>query len=143
MNMHTHMSNISILLTHPLTLSCFIPFPIHLSTLPFYLLGDPLSCARGANIHPPLSLVSYQLFFPVCLTHPEDTPQIKLHIYSRRGIYNQRENYNQWPFCGLFSYVKIFFSTFFFLHLKLRTICYKKQEKKSSKKCCFRGEKLS
>ncbi len=53
--------------------------------------------------------------------------------YSRRGIYNQREKYNQWPFRGLFSYVKIFFSIFFFLHLKLRTICYKKQEKKVRK----------
>jgi hypothetical protein len=53
---------------------CFILFP-------FYLFGDPSSYARGANIHPPSSLVSYQLFSPCCLTHPEDTPQIKLHIY--------------------------------------------------------------
>jgi hypothetical protein len=60
---------------------CFIPLPLHVTTLPFYLLGDPFSCARGANIHPPSSLVSYQLFSSCWLTHPEDTPQIKLHIY--------------------------------------------------------------
>ncbi len=46
-----------------------------------YLLGDPSSFARGANIHPLLSLVSYQLSSPCCLTYPEGTPQIKLHIY--------------------------------------------------------------
>ncbi len=50
------------------------PFPVN-------LLGDLSSCARGANIHPPSSLVSYQLFPPCCLTHPKDTSQIKLHIY--------------------------------------------------------------
>jgi hypothetical protein len=48
---------------------------------PFYLLGDPSSFARGANIHPLTSLVSYQLSSPCCLTHPEGSPQIKLHIY--------------------------------------------------------------
>jgi hypothetical protein len=46
-----------------------------------YLLGDPSSFAHGANIHPLSSLVSYQLSSPCCLTHPEGTPQIKLHIY--------------------------------------------------------------
>ncbi len=61
-------------------------------------------------------------------------------IYSRRGIYNQREKYNQWPFRGLFSYVKNFFSTFFFFHLKLRTICYKKQEKKVQKNFVLEGK---
>jgi hypothetical protein len=81
MNMHAHMSSNSTLLTHPLPCLCFIPLPLHLSTLPFYLLEDPFSCARGVNIHPSSSLVIYQLFSPCCLTHPEDTPQIKLHIY--------------------------------------------------------------
>ncbi len=56
-----------------------------------------------------------------------------INKYSRRGIYNQRGKYNQWPFRSLFSYVKFFFSIFFFLHLKLRTICYTKQEKKVRK----------
>jgi hypothetical protein len=51
------------------------------SISPFYLLGDPSSFARGANIHPLSSLVSYQLYSPCWLTHPEGTPQIKLHIY--------------------------------------------------------------
>ncbi len=63
----------------------------------------------------------------------EDGGKSADHVYSWRGIYNQREKYNQWPFRSLFSYVKNFFSTFFFLHLKLRTICYKKQEKKGQK----------
>jgi hypothetical protein len=35
------------------------------------------------------------------------------------------------------------FSTFFFLHLKLRTIFYKKQEKKVRKNFVLEGEKLS
>ncbi len=66
--------------------------------------------------------------------------QVSRGAYSRRGIYNQREKYNQWPFRGLFSYVKNFFSTFFFLRLKLRTICYKKQEKKVQKKFVLEGK---
>jgi hypothetical protein len=38
---------------------------------------------------------------------------IQLYIqYSRRGIYNQRGKYNQWPFRGFFFYVKIFFFDF-------------------------------
>jgi hypothetical protein len=53
-----------------------------------------------------------------------------LQVYSRRGMYNQREKYNQWGFRLHFYCVKTKFSTFFFLHLKLRTIFYKKQEKK-------------
>ncbi len=72
-------------------------------------------------------------YLPLHITTDSDNNLIKYRTYSRRGIYNQREKYNQWPFRGLFSYVKFFFSTFFFLHLKLRTICYKKQEKKIQK----------
>jgi hypothetical protein len=48
---------------------------------PVYLLGDSSSFARGANTHPLLSLVGFQLFSPCGLTHPKGTPQIKLHIY--------------------------------------------------------------
>jgi hypothetical protein len=48
-------------------------------------------------------------------------------------MYKQREKYNQWGFRRHFYHVKIKFSTFFFLQLKLRTICYKKQEKKVRK----------
>jgi hypothetical protein len=40
----------------------------------FYLLEDPAFDDRCANVHPPLSLVSDQLFIPCCLTLPEDTP---------------------------------------------------------------------
>ncbi len=65
-------------------------------------------------------------------------------MYSRYGMYNQRENYNQWGFCHHFYRVKTKFSTFFFLRLKLRTIGYKKQEKKDQKNYVLqRGEKLS
>jgi hypothetical protein len=67
--------------THPLLLSLIYPTPLACTNPSFYLLVDSSSYAHGANIHPLLSLVSYQLFSPCCLTHPEDTPQIKLHIY--------------------------------------------------------------
>ncbi len=41
-------------------------------------------------------------------------------------------------FCGLFSHVKIVFSTFFiFLHFKLSKICFKNQEKKVRKNFVF------
>jgi hypothetical protein len=56
-------------------------FPIASLNSLVNLLGDPSSFARGANIHPLSSLVSYQLSFPCCFTHPEGTPQIKLNIY--------------------------------------------------------------
>jgi hypothetical protein len=68
-------------LTRPLLLSLIYPAPLAYSNPSLYLLGDPSSYARGANIHPLSSLVSYQLFSPCCLTRPEDTPQIKLHTY--------------------------------------------------------------
>ncbi len=61
-----------------------LAFSIPLSpsfVFPVTYLGDPSSFARGANIHPLSSLVSYQLFSPYYLTHPEGTPQITLHIY--------------------------------------------------------------
>ncbi len=48
-------------------------FPFARINYPFYLIGDPFSCDRGANIHPLSSLVSNQLFTPCCLTQPEDT----------------------------------------------------------------------
>jgi hypothetical protein len=60
--------------------SLIYPAPLRMYQ-PSHLLGDPSSYACGANIHPLLSLVSYQLFSPCCLTRPEDIPQIKLHIY--------------------------------------------------------------
>jgi hypothetical protein len=45
------------------------------------LLGEPAFFARGANAHPFLPLVCYQLFTPLLLHQPQGTPQIKLHIY--------------------------------------------------------------
>jgi hypothetical protein len=80
-NIHTYMSSNSTRLTRPLTLFLLYPAPLIRINLPPYLLEDPFSCARDVNIHLPSSLVSYQLSSPCCLTHPEDTPQIKLHIY--------------------------------------------------------------
>jgi hypothetical protein len=57
-------------------------FPFASSNSLVYLLGDPSSFARGVIIHPLSSLVRYQLSSPCCLTHPEGTPQTKLHIYT-------------------------------------------------------------
>ncbi len=68
-------------LTRPSFYLWFIPLPLEGINHPLCLLRDPSSYARGANIHPLSSLASYQLFSPCCLTHPEDTAQIKLHIY--------------------------------------------------------------
>ncbi len=67
-------------LTRPYFCLWFIPLPFACINHSLYLLGDPPSDACGANIHPLSSQVSYQLFSPCCLTRPEDTPQIKLHI---------------------------------------------------------------
>jgi hypothetical protein len=51
-------------------------------TLLFYLLGDPASFTRGANTHPLLSLVCYQLFSPCCFTHPK-TPHRSSYIFTQ------------------------------------------------------------
>jgi hypothetical protein len=67
--------------THPCFHLWLIPFPFAWISVLLYLLEDPSSYERGANIHPLSSLVSYQLSSPCCLTHPKDNPQIKLHIY--------------------------------------------------------------
>jgi hypothetical protein len=53
-----------------------------MSQRPFlYLLGDPSFGDRGANVHPPSPLASDQLFTSCCLTLPEDTPPLMLHVY--------------------------------------------------------------
>ncbi len=59
-------------LTHPCFHLWLIPFPLARINCPLYLLGDPSSCDRGANIHPLSFLISYQLFPPCCLNHPID-----------------------------------------------------------------------
>ncbi len=46
-----------------------------------YLLGDPFSFACGANTHPLLSLVSYQMFSPCYFTHPK-TPLRSSYIFT-------------------------------------------------------------
>jgi hypothetical protein len=74
-------SNISLLPTHLLSPLLLHSIPLTQTSRPVYLLGDPSSFARGANTHPLLSLVGYQLFSPCCLAHPKGTLQIKLHIY--------------------------------------------------------------
>jgi hypothetical protein len=78
---HTHtFSDVSSCWPTPCPPLCFIQS----------LLYNPPSClltwrslffALGANTHPLLSLVGYQLFSPCCLTHPKGTPHIMLHIY--------------------------------------------------------------
>ncbi len=53
-----------------------------LLTLPlFYLLGGPAFLARGANTHPLLSLVCYQLFTPCCYSHPKAPHRSSYNIY--------------------------------------------------------------
>jgi hypothetical protein len=59
------------LLCQPLPLLPITPFPFALANPSFYLLGEPASLACGANTHPLLSLVWYQLFSPCCFTHPK------------------------------------------------------------------------
>jgi hypothetical protein len=60
------------LLSHSIPLAQPVPLFTYLE-IPLLLLV--------VRTHPLLSLVSYQLFSPYCLAHPEGTPQIKLHIY--------------------------------------------------------------
>ncbi len=64
-------------------------FPVSLQLAPFiwfnpsfYLLGDPASFAHGANTHPLLSLVCYQLFSPCCFTHPK-APHRSSYIFTQ------------------------------------------------------------
>jgi hypothetical protein len=61
--------------------SLLILLPLHELTHLFYLLGDPSFGDRGANVHPLSSLASDQLSIPCCLTLPEDTPWLILHVY--------------------------------------------------------------
>ncbi len=65
------------------------PIPLLHSIFLSYLLRDPSSFARGANIHPLPSLVSYQLFSPFCLTHPEGTPTDQVTYLHRRHQQHQ------------------------------------------------------
>ncbi len=67
--------------TLPLLLSLLFPAPTACINPSFYSLGDPSSFARGANTHPLLSLVSYQLFSLAVSPTPR---HLTLHIY----IYN-------------------------------------------------------
>jgi hypothetical protein len=63
-----------------------LPHPLFYSTNPFYittfyLLWKPAFLARGANTHPLLSLVCFQLFTPYCFTHPETAHRSSYSIY--------------------------------------------------------------
>ncbi len=110
---------------------------------PVYVLGDPFSFARGANIYPLSSLVSYQLFSPCCLTHPEGTPQIKLHIYiedinniSPPVWYNDNVlfvKYHSVTFCDMHHFVTVPFSNVSFCNA--RPFC-KHSNRKFRKKSC-------
>jgi hypothetical protein len=79
--MHIYVYNDVSLINPPLLSLLAYSIPFCIINRPLYLIGDPLSYGHGVNIHPLLSLVSYQLSSPCCSTHPEDTLQIKLHIY--------------------------------------------------------------
>jgi hypothetical protein len=77
--MYTRDDSLSI---HPLLLSITLVFLFLCSPTPlFYLLGDPASFARGANSHPLLPLVCYQLFSPCCFTHPK-APHRSSYIFT-------------------------------------------------------------
>jgi hypothetical protein len=51
-------------------------------------------------------------------------------LYSRRGMYNQREKYNQWGFRRHFDRVNTKFSTFFFCILDFAQFAIRNKKKK-------------
>jgi hypothetical protein len=83
--MYTHDDSLS---THPLLpgFTSVCPF-LYNSTPSFYLLGDPVSFARGANTHPLLSLLCYQLFSPCCFTHPRHPTDQVTYLQRRHQQY--------------------------------------------------------
>jgi hypothetical protein len=53
-------------------------------TTPFYLLGNPLFCDHGANVHPHSSPVGDRLPHPLLSTLPllsQWLPQFMLHVF--------------------------------------------------------------
>ncbi len=87
-----------------LALSC----PFYMIQPFFYLLGDPASFARGANTHPHLSLVCYQLFSPCCFTHPK-APHRSSYIFTQMTTTTSAIPYDTpTSICAIFSlqYVK-------------------------------------
>ncbi len=60
-----------------------IPSLFVLANPSFYLLGEPASLARGANIDPLLSLVCYQLFSPCGFTHPRHPTDQVTYLHRR------------------------------------------------------------
>ncbi len=102
--MHTHMSSNGTLLTHPMTLSLLYPPPLTSINPSLLLTWRSLFLWSWCEYPPPSSVVSYQLFSPCSLTHPEDTPQIKLHIYKDDINISQSVWYKyiilwKWHFC--------------------------------------------
>jgi hypothetical protein len=54
-------------------------------------------------------------------------------VYSRRGIYNQREKYNQWGFRGHFCHLKTTFLTFSVWILNFAEFAIRNKKKKFEK----------
>jgi hypothetical protein len=60
---HMHIHIVTLLFVNPPLVPPFASFNSPYTARPLvYLLGDPFSFAHGANTHPLLSLVGYQLF---------------------------------------------------------------------------------
>jgi hypothetical protein len=76
--------------------------PLYLPIPLFYLLGEPASLARGANTHPLLSLVCYQLFSPCCFTHPKAPPDQVTYLH-RQHQQHQPSRLIQLPLFGNFE----------------------------------------
>ncbi len=55
--------------------------PLFFLITPFYLLGEPAFLARGANTHPLVSLVCYQLLTLCYFTHPNTPHRSGYKIY--------------------------------------------------------------
>jgi hypothetical protein len=79
----THIYRHSLTLTPPHASHCPLPLcmPIPLTLTLFYVHGKPASLARGANTHPLMSLVCYQLFTLCCFTHSKAPHRSSYSVY--------------------------------------------------------------
>jgi hypothetical protein len=110
----------SAVLSQPLPLLPVPHYPILFCTVlanpHSYLLGEPAFLALGANTHPLLSLVCYQLFSPCCFTHPK-APQRSSYIFTQTTSTTSAVSSD--TFIHIYTYICVCVFTHKFIQLNL------------------------